>query len=101
SWTNDFQMLFSKTLLGDCATLEGQLNSEVLIQKEFLGLYQQAQETFEGKDIPWLTHPEHMPTLPDDLQIITSTINPTMDEIRTIAIITKSYSSEQAIQDMK
>lgn len=101
SWTVDFQMMFSKTLLGDCATLEGQLNPEVPLQKEFLDLFHQAEASFEGKDIPWLTHPEHMPTLPDDLQIITSTINPTMEEISTKAIITKSYSAEQAIQDMQ
>ncbi|MFS0724665.1 extracellular solute-binding protein [Paenibacillus sp. 1P07SE] len=104
SWNLDFSMLFSSILLGDCGVQKGQLNPQVALEKEFIELVEQADALYMDASRPManLTHPEHMPALPQDLRQISTAVTEAITEQTNKAIIAgASFTTEQAIAAAK
>lgn len=104
SWNLDFSMLFSSIQLGDCGVQKGLLNAEVPIEKEFIELVEQADAIYldPARPMAHLTHPEHMPSLPQDLRQIETAVTEAITEEITKAIVSgPSYTAEQALEAAK
>jgi putative aldouronate transport system substrate-binding protein len=104
SWNGDFQMLTSTFILGKCTQPAYQLNPALPIEKEFIDIINKNNEINLNPNIPFpqVTHNEHMPTLPQDLQIINTNLNKTLTGIYSKAIVSGSaYSADQAMTDAK
>lgn len=104
SWTIDYQMISAKIELGECASLKNQLDPDVPVQKEFIDILEKAEELYitPERPLPWISHREHMPLFPKELNTINSSVWDAMNEKITKAIVSgNSYSVEQAIDEAK
>lgn len=73
-------------------------------QKDLYELRLQSFDAYLSKDrpVPYLTHPEHMPALPADLQTVTSNAFKTILDILQKSVISgDSYTIDQAMKDAK
>lgn len=99
SWATDYGMLYSRLEEGKCGYTESLFNEEVPSQKEGLRLFKQARDVYmtdlqvgEG-----LTHSEHMPQLPKELQVKFNNVTPAVSDTFTRSIISGSkFTVEQA-----
>lgn len=102
SWAADFAMLYSRLEEGKSGYAEAQFNEEIPFQKEALRLFRESMATYMT-DLPvgeGLTHSEHMPQLPKELQLKFTNVTTAIDDIFTRAIISgSSYTIEQADMD--
>ncbi|WP_042201109.1 extracellular solute-binding protein [Paenibacillus camerounensis] len=102
SWASDFGMVYSRLEEGKYGYAETQFDEAIPAQKEALRLFKEAVDTYMT-DLPvgeGLTHSEHMPQLPKELQVKFSNVTAAVHDIYTRAIISGSkYSIEQAAQD--
>lgn len=102
SWASDFTMLYSRLEEGKYGYVENQFDEEVPAQKEALRLFQESIDAYMN-DLPvgeGLTHSEHMPQLPKELQLKFSNVQAAVHDIYTRAIIGGSkYTVEQAALD--
>ncbi|MEK5449771.1 extracellular solute-binding protein [Paenibacillus sp. FSL R7-0331] len=102
SWASDFGMVYSRLEEGKYGYAETQFDEAIPAQKEALRLFKEAVDTYMT-DLPvgeGLTHSEHMPQLPKELQVKFSNVTAAVHDIYTRAIISGSkYSMEQAAQD--
>ncbi|MDF2927230.1 MAG: extracellular solute-binding protein [Paenibacillaceae bacterium] len=111
-YMTDFQMVLSADPSNKCAgwniienpiftdkTTEAEknlLNKRAAIAKEAYRLY-------IDKDRPMgaLTHGEHMPALPQELQIIVTNANKAMSDIWAKSVVENSYTSDMALKDVQ
>ncbi|ASA24877.1 extracellular solute-binding protein [Paenibacillus donghaensis] len=102
NWAADYSMLYSRLEEGKYGYSETQFNEEIPVQKEALRLFREAMEAYMV-DLPvgeGLTHSEHMPQLPKELQVKFTNVTTAVDDIYTRAIIGGSnYTVEQAVVD--
>lgn len=102
SWAADFAMLYSRLEEGKYGYAEAQFNEDIPYQKEALRLFRESMATYMT-DLPvgeGLTHSEHMPQLPKELQVKYTNVTTAIDDIFTRAIISgSSYTIEQADMD--
>ncbi len=99
SWATDYGMLYSRLEEGKCGYTESLFNEEVPSQKEGLRLFKQARDVYmtdlqvgEG-----LTHSEHMPQLPKELQVKFNNVTTAVSDTFTRSIISGSkFTVEQA-----
>ncbi|WP_150266067.1 extracellular solute-binding protein [Paenibacillus tepidiphilus] len=102
SWASDFAMVYSRLEEGQYGYAETQFDEAIPAQKEALRLFREAVDTYMT-DLPvgeGLTHSEHMPQLPKELQVKFSNVTAAVHDIYTRAIISGSkYSMEQAASD--
>ncbi|QYR21748.1 extracellular solute-binding protein [Paenibacillus sp. sptzw28] len=104
SWMGDFILLNSSATWGKCADFASTLDPSKPLEKEFLGIIDMAKKAYLDpvRPIAELTSSEHMPTLPQDLQLIVTNANKTIADTINKAIVSgASYTVEQAIEDAK
>jgi putative aldouronate transport system substrate-binding protein len=102
SWTPEFQMLSSNVLDAKCGKLVSSFNPELPIQKEGLEMMQKAVSIYLNPQKPYvdITHPEHMPQLPKDVDVISNNLTKPIDDIWVKAVVGgKEYTPEQAMKD--
>lgn len=103
SWNSDYGMLYSRLEDGKCGYTEVFFDESVPSQKEGLRLFKEAREVYMEK-IPvgeGITHSEHMPQLPKDLQTKMSNLGTQMNDLFTKSIIGGSkYTVEQAMTEV-
>ncbi|MEY8743929.1 hypothetical protein AB9M62_31695 [Bacillales bacterium AN1005] len=99
SWAGDYAMLYSRLEEGKCGYTEMLFSEEIPSQKEGLRLFKEAREVYMT-DLPvgeGVTHSEHMPQLPKELQVKLNNVTTTINDIYTRSIIGGSkYTVEQA-----
>ncbi|RAU96128.1 extracellular solute-binding protein [Paenibacillus sp. YN15] len=103
-YLTDFQMLRSAVTFGDCSKFESQLDLSNPLQKEFQEIIHQAEKAYldPSRPMPQITHIEHMPSIPQELQLIlTNTDQPIADMFNKAVVSGKSYTVDQAIADAK
>lgn len=102
SWASDFGMIYSRLEEGKYGYAETQFDESIPAQKEALRLFRESVDTYMT-DLPvgeGLTHSEHMPQLPKELQVKFSNVTAAIHDIYTRAIIGGSkYTIEQAALD--
>lgn len=102
SWASDFSMVYSRLEEGKYGYAETQFDETVPAQKEALRLFRESVQTYMT-DLPvgeGLTHSEHMPQLPKELQVKFSNVTTAVHDLYTRAIISGSkYTVEQAALD--
>lgn len=102
SWNNDFGMIYSRLEDGKCGYTETFFNEESPSQKEGLRLFKEAREVYM-KQIPvgeGITHSEHMPQLPKDLQTKMTNISTPINDLFTKSIIAgNKYTVDQAMTE--
>ena len=104
SYAGDFRMLFSPALEGKCGKYEETLNQDNPQEKEFYSMMKKANEYYLNPERPIadITHGEHMPTPPDDIQLIDTSIKKQIDDIWIKAIVSgPSYTPDQALAEAK
>lgn len=104
SYTDDFRMLYSPVLEGKCGKYEETLNQGIPVEKEFYDLVKMADEAYLTPERPIadITHGEHMPTPPEDIQMIVSSVNKQIDDLWNKAIVSgPSYTADQAMTEAK
>lgn len=105
SWTGDFTLLYSRVLQGKCGMNEAFFNPEIPVQKEGLRLFKLTNETYMKPELQvaaGITHPEHMPQLPKELQAKMNSLSASggIDDFFIKASIGKdNYTVEQAMKD--
>ncbi|MNW41267.1 Lipoprotein LipO precursor [compost metagenome] len=103
SWNNDYSMMYSRLEDGKCGYTETFFNEEIPSQKEGLRLFKEAREVYM-KQIPvgeGITHSEHMPQLPKDLQTKIANLNTPINDLFTKAIIGgNKYTVDQAMTEV-
>ncbi|GIP16466.1 lipoprotein LipO [Paenibacillus montaniterrae] len=103
SWNSDYGMLYSRLEDGKCGYTEAFFDENVPSQKEGLRLFKEAREVYMEK-IPvgeGITHSEHMPQLPKDLQTKMSNLSTQINDLFTKSIIGGSkYTVEQAMTEV-
>lgn len=104
SWAADFAMLYSRLEEGKYGYTETQFDESVPAQKEALRLFQDAVKVYMT-DLPvgeGLTHSEHMPQLPKELQLKFTNVTTAINDIYTRAIIGgDKFTIEQAQADVE
>ncbi|MGG1516658.1 extracellular solute-binding protein [Paenibacillus oryzisoli] len=103
SYTGDLGMLSSVdlTTYKKCNSIDT-INNPTATQKEFYQMKDQAFSIYLNKEtpIPTLTHPEQMPALPADLQLVVNNAFKTIMDIWQKAVISgSSYTIDQALKD--
>lgn len=102
SWAADFDLVYSRLEDGKYGYVENQFDESVPAQKEALRLFRDSVDVYMT-DLPvgeGLTHSEHMPQLPKELQVKFSNVQTAVHDIYTRAIIGGSkYTVEQASVD--
>ncbi|MCM3270270.1 hypothetical protein [Paenibacillus elgii] len=104
AYASDFRMLFSPVLEGKCGRYEETLNLDNKAEKEYYDLLQLANEAYLTPERPIadITNPEHMPTLPQDLQLISTNTDKVINDLWIKAIVSgPSYTPEQAMAEAK
>lgn len=103
SWASDLTMLYSRLEEGKYGYVANSFNEEVPSQKEAQRLFQEAIDVYMTDRLPvgeGLTHSEHMPQLPKELQVKFSNVTAAVNDIYTRAIIGgNNYTIEQAAAD--
>jgi putative aldouronate transport system substrate-binding protein len=104
TWNSDFDMIYSRLESGKYGYTETFFNDTAPEQKEALRLFKDAREVYMEK-IPvgeGITHSEHMPELPKDLQTKMANLTKPIDDLFTKAIVGgKSYTVDQAYAESK
>lgn len=101
-WMGDMRMLTSRVLFGDCDKHQKLYNPDHPLQKEFIELLDLSDETYITKERPMarITVSEHMPELPQHLQLIVANIGDTISDMWQRAIVSgASYTPEDALRD--
>lgn len=104
AWNTDTQMLSSSVLDTKCGKLEMGFNLSEPIQKEGFEMYKKAMQIYTDPNKPYveITHPEHMPQLPKDIEAISGPIVKPIDDMFVKGILGgKAYTAEQATKDAK
>lgn len=103
AWNLDFQLLLPQIELEPCAGVISQLNASDPLQKDFIELIKQNNEANLGADVQYapVTHGEHMPTLPDDLNLITTNVTKMTDFYNKAIVSGPAYTVDQAVADAK
>ncbi|TBL81155.1 extracellular solute-binding protein [Paenibacillus thalictri] len=103
AWNVDFQLLLQQIEMGDCAQVEAQLNPDVPAEKEFIELIKQNNEANLASDVQYgrITHSEHFPSLPSDLQTVATNTAQISDIYNKAIVAGANYSVEQAMKDAK
>lgn len=103
SWASDLTMLYSRLEEGKYGYVANGFNEEVPSQKEAQRLFHEAIDVYMTDRLPvgeGLTHSEHMPQLPKELQVKYSNVTAAVNDIYTRAIIGgNNYTIEQAAAD--
>jgi putative aldouronate transport system substrate-binding protein len=103
-YTPSYTMLFSPILEGSCGQVQSNLNINDPIEKDGYNHIKQAYELYldPKRPMPDLTHPEHMPALPGELQISNNNLTKTLSDIWTKYILSGNSSSlDKALDDAK
>lgn len=99
SWAGDYAMMYSRLEEGKCGYTEMLFSEEIPSQKEGLRLFKEAREVYMT-NLPvgeGVTHSEHMPQLPKELQVKLTNVTTAINDIFTRSIIGGSkYTVEQA-----
>lgn len=99
SWAADYDLIYTRLEEGKYGYAETQFDESIPYQKEALRLFRESMATYMN-DLPvgeGLTHSEHMPQLPKELQVKFSNVTSAIDDIYTRAIISGSnYPLDQA-----
>lgn len=105
SWNSLYYgWLFPSIELGSCQLFYTKINENDPLQSEFIALAKKQIADYLSPDRPiaGITHRNYMPILPDELQVIESTANKTINDILSKAIVSgSSYTVEQAMQDAR
>lgn len=104
AWNADMQMLSSPILDTKCGKLEMSFNLSEPIQKEGFEMYKKAMQIYTDPNKPYveITHPEHMPQLPKDIEAISGPLVKPIDDMFVKGILGgKAYTAEQATKDAK
>lgn len=102
SWNVDFQMLISKIEIGECNALEHRLNSDYPVENEFIDIVRRNNELNLNHDYAPITHPEHMPLLPNNLILISQNATEAIKNIYDQAIVSgQDLPVEKAVADAK
>ncbi|QGH33553.1 extracellular solute-binding protein [Gracilibacillus salitolerans] len=104
-YMTDATMLSSSSFVteGKCG-YETMFNPEIPNEKEGLELYEMSREVYFDLSRPYseITHSEHMPQLPKELDITLGQTGASIDELWVKAIVSGSdYTVEQALKDAK
>src|SRR5690606_18318644 len=102
SWTSFYRMLVSESMLGECAKFINQLDSNNPIDQEFKVIIEQSEEAYLSTERPManITHVEHMPTLPADLQLTIANTRKDIEDMLLRAVVSgNSYTVEQAMKE--
>ena len=101
SWNLDFQLLLSQIELEPCAGILSQLDPEKPLEQEFLELVKQNNEANLSADVEYapITHGEHMPTLPEELNVINTNVAKVGDIYNKAIVSGAAYPVEQAYKD--
>jgi putative aldouronate transport system substrate-binding protein len=101
-WMGDMRMLTSRVLFGDCDKHQKLYNPDNPLHKEFIELLDLSDKTYITADrsLARITVPEHMPELPQDLQLVVANIGNTIKDMWQRAIVSgSSYTPEHALKD--
>ncbi|CAM4163469.1 extracellular solute-binding protein [Paenibacillus alkaliterrae] len=102
TWASDYDLLHSRLEEGKCGFNEAFFNETVQSQKEGLRLFKEARDTYMT-DLPvgeGITHSEHMPQLPKDMQVTFTNLATPISDIFSKAIIGgDKYTVDQAMKD--
>ncbi|WP_309119121.1 extracellular solute-binding protein [Paenibacillus sp.] len=104
SWNGDMQMMSSMVLDPKCGKLDNSFNLNDPIQKEGYEIYLKAKQIYMDASKPYvdITHPEHMPSLPKDLETISNPLTKQVDDMLKKGIIDGAASTpEKTIQEMQ
>ncbi|MDQ0899175.1 extracellular solute-binding protein [Paenibacillus sp. V4I7] len=104
AWNTDTQMLSSPVLDMKCGKLEMSFNLSEPVQKEGFEMYKKAMQIYSDPNKPYveITHPEHMPQLPKDIEAISGPLVKPIDDMFVKGILGgKAYTAEQATKDAK
>ncbi|WP_026342414.1 extracellular solute-binding protein [Paenibacillus fonticola] len=105
SWAGDYGMLYSRLEEGKCGYTETLFNEDVPSQKEGLRMFREARDVYMNPELlvgEGVTHSEHMPQLPKELQVKFSNVTAAINDIYTRSIISGSkYTVEQADEDAR
>lgn len=104
SWAADYLMVTSTNQFGPCFLPENLLNSSNPREKEFIDIIRANNKINLDtvKNYPDITHSEHMPSLPQNLQVTKSNLDKTYSDLISKAIVSgASYTAAQAIEDYK
>lgn len=101
SWNIDFQLLLSRIEVGACTDIQSQLDPSKPLEQDFLRLIKENNEANLSADVEFapITHGEHMPTLPEDLNIINANVSKIADIYSKAIVSGPSYTIEQAYKD--
>ncbi|MCR2805619.1 extracellular solute-binding protein [Paenibacillus soyae] len=101
-YTADLLMLSSGVLDEQCGRVEQQFNTTIPIQAEGLAMYKKALEIYLDPSKPYveITHPEHLPQIPKDIDTISTNIGKPIDDIWVKAVLGGSgYTPEMAMKE--
>jgi putative aldouronate transport system substrate-binding protein len=102
AWNNDFKFFSSPVFMGKCAVLHSQLNLDNPIEKSYLdNVLLKADDILSpDRPIPAVTHSDHMPQPPQEINLIASNLKQPIVDIWNRAIVSGgSYTVEQAYAD--
>lgn len=104
-YMTDATMLSSSSLVleGKCGTAS-LFNTDIPIEKEGLEMFEMGKDIYFDLSRPYseITHSEHMPQLPKELDLVMGETGKAMDDIWVKAIVSgSSYSVQQALEDAK
>ncbi|TYP76488.1 extracellular solute-binding protein [Paenibacillus methanolicus] len=101
-YTADLQMLSSGILDPQCGKMEQQFNPSVPVQAEGLAMFKKALEIYLDPSKPYvdITHPEHLPQIPKDIDTISTNIGKPIEDIWVKAVLGGSgYTPEMAMKE--
>lgn len=104
SYDVDLQMLSSSILDTKCGKIGNKFNPDNPIEKEGLAMFTKAMDIYMDPNKPYveITHPEHMPQIPKDIDAISANLTKPIADIWVKAILSgKDYTPEQAMADAK
>jgi len=103
AWNVDFQLLLQQIEMGDCAQVEAQLNPDVPLEKDFIEIIKQNNEANLASDVKYgrITHAEHFPSLPANLQTIATNTAQISDIYNKAIVSGDKYTVDQAMKDAR
>ncbi len=101
-WAGDFNMLFTTLKLGEAGLTRASFDLSVPVQKEGYELFERAKSTYMDTSVTLadITHSEHMPQLPQELQTLSANLDYSDILIRAITGGT-TYTVDQAMADVR
>ncbi|GBG07119.1 ABC transporter substrate-binding protein [Paenibacillus agaridevorans] len=101
-WMADYRMLVSGGLFGDCGSFKHQLDPNNPVDQEYMAIMDQADAAYLNPKAPFaeMTHGEHKPTIPKELQLINTNTREQITSMYQQSLIGGSkYTVEQAAAD--